>query len=666
MAEKAGPPILIRVCCSTVKRREPFVMTKMMRLLVGIAVAIAICSLCACSPKAVTVENGMINLEGTTVNFGENNVPDGDSASLKIIKATDTETENGLCSKLFELALTEAYTQPVTVTLPVPEDYSGEAEEALLVGLGIECEYDSGKVGTEYFYFPAEVAEGTASVSFIPAELAEAPLYMGASQGTAAAKKMKTSISLKCGLFSSVSYFEEGGHFRLYYPMKVEGKFFHDIVGTSGREAILSDLEAVYEKYKALGYQYDEDDFPMNVLVKKIDDAGSYHMLYGDITLNVGNFTEEYVPGSLNPLLGHEFFHYVQGCYTGIFAGSDWVDEATASYYEARAQGQTYTSLTSQYFERQFVGALPPEDTAQDGYARSPLISFLSQRKGSDAWIKTAYENGGTQEALIAAVGDPSGWAHEYYTALASGKVGQEGAYILHKNLRTGVYGADVGTTLKLRILNANDLAQKAKGEEIVLGSSTVKMNGQGCRLVAITVDADDLKKLPDGANPKVECQGASVTVISAEGRNVQNCGSSLSGLKDSADSQIVYLVVVTSQAGAGVSGSFDVKIILPEEKIDFSGVYTGVLHVTETGADIDVTTVVTFERDFGDGAYYKIVCSNDATGSTYINNSYFVRSTGEANIAGAVFTFSADGQSFYATMLDFNNKAWGTISAYK
>ena len=200
-------------------------MTKMMRLLVGIAVAIAICSLCACSPKAVTVENGMINLEGTTVNFGENNVPDGDSASLKIIKATDTETENGLCSKLFELALTEAYTQPVTVTLPVPEDYSGEAEEALLVGLGIECEYDSGKVGTEYFYFPAEVAEGTASVSFIPAELAEAPLY-GGQPGHGRSEEDEDLDFAKCGLFSSVSYFEEGGHFRLYYPMKVEGKFF--------------------------------------------------------------------------------------------------------------------------------------------------------------------------------------------------------------------------------------------------------------------------------------------------------------------------------------------------------------------------------------------------------------------------------------------------------
>ena len=93
-------------------------------------------------------------------------------------------------------------------------------------------------------------------------------------------------------------------------------------------------------------------------------------------------------------------------------------------------------------------------------------------------------------------------------------------------------------------------------------------------------------------------------------------------------------------------------------EKIDCSGAYTGILNVTETGKDIKVTTVVTPEKDSSDGSYYKIVCSNDETGSTYINGSYFVRwSTGEANIAGADFKFSADGMSFSASMKEFNGK---------
>jgi hypothetical protein len=102
-------------------------------------------------------------------------------------------------------------------------------------------------------------------------------------------------------------------------------------------------------------------------------------------------------------------------------------------------------------------------------------------------------------------------------------------------------------------------------------------------------------------------------------------------------------------------------------EKVDYSGTFTGVLQVAETGKDIDVTTVVTFEKDFGDGSYYKIVCSNNETQSTYINGSYFVRwSTGEANIAGAKFVFSADGTSFSASMRDHNDKEWGVITCQK
>jgi len=478
-------------------------------LLVLITVALIISTLSGCSSKTekkesargVGVENGIIDLEGTTISFGKNSVADGKDATMRTIQATDDEVENGLSSKLYELTLNKEYTEPLTVTIPVPDDYAGTAEEALLVGLGVECEYDSGRVGTEYFYYTAEVADGIATASFIPAEQVEAPLYMGASEGTATAVK---KVVWKLGLFTSAVYYEDGGHFRLYYPTKADGKFFYGTVGTSGLRAMLDDLEAVYEKYQALGYKYNESDFPMNVQIKKINDEGSYHSLFKDITLNVNNFTDKYVPGSLNPLLWHEFFHYVQSCYTGIFGGTDWIDEATASYYEASAKDQTFTTLTSQYFERQFTSVLPTADSAQDGYARSPLISFLSKKMGGDAWIKNVYENGGSQEALISQVGDPSGWAHEYYTALASSQVGQESTYTLYKNVSTGVYGKDVGTTLKLSIPDANKQAQKGNGEEILLGSATITMNGQGSRLIAIIMDTDELKKLPDAVNPKV------------------------------------------------------------------------------------------------------------------------------------------------------------------
>ena len=102
-----------------------------------------------------------------------------------------------MSSKLYELTLNQEYTEPVTVSFPVPEGYTGAAEEALLVGLGAEFQYATGKVGIEYIYFPAEVANGVATASFTPVELAEAPLYKGASEGSATpVKKFKWTLGV--------------------------------------------------------------------------------------------------------------------------------------------------------------------------------------------------------------------------------------------------------------------------------------------------------------------------------------------------------------------------------------------------------------------------------------------------------------------------------------
>lgn len=125
--------------------------------------------------------------------------------------------------------------------------------------------------------------------------------------------------------------------------------------------------------------------------------------------------------------------------------------------------------------------------------------------------------------------------------------------------------------------------------------------------------------------------------------------------------------VALSAKLKPFVKTEMEVILNAKTNKVDYSGTYTGVMNVTETGKDIDVTTVVTFEKDFGDGSYYKIVCSNNETQSTYINGSYFVRwSTGEANIAGAKFVFSADGTSFSASMRDHNDKEWGVITCQR
>lgn len=109
----------------------------------------------------------------------------------------------------------------------------------------------------------------------------------------------------------------------------------------------------------------------------------------------------------------------------------------------------------------------------------------------------------------------------------------------------------------KLPDADANN-GVKDDAKDILIGSAKVTMNGQGARLIALKADKDELKKVSYGANIKVECKGAQVTVLSARGR--------------------------------------------------------------------EVTTVVVFEHEFGDGDYYKITTSNNASDSKYINGSYFVR----------------------------------------
>lgn len=79
-----------------------------------------------------------------------------------------------------------------------------------------------------------------------------------------------------------------------------------------------------------------------------------------------------------------------------------------------------------------------------------------------------------------------------------------------------------------------------------------------------------------------------------------------------------------------------------------------------------EVTTVVVFEHEFGDGNYYKITTSNNESGSKYINGSYFVRKNGEVNMAGSKFNFAADGMSFTASMLETNGNVWANIAGQK
>lgn len=517
------------------------------------------------------VKDGKIELDSASVDFGRNRVADGKSAIMSETKAGITETEDGLCSALYTITIEEQLDKPVSVSLPVPEDFRTNSDIVLRIGVGVECVYDNGENEIQYFFYDAKVDDGMATASFVPKEVYDAPLYKSVEKGTGMpAQPVGGKIKFNCGLFESCCYFENGGHFKLYYPTKVNGRDFELLTG--GVRPILSDLEATYVKFKDMGYKYNDDDFPMNIEIKSISQDGAYSSLFKNIELKTGLFQGEYTTGKLNSLIWHEFFHYVQGCYTGMFGDTDWIDEATASYFEASARGETYTGLMQQYYEKTFSGPIPASENAQEGYARSAMIAYLCEKLGNNEWIRTVYENGGSTEAFISAVGDPAEWAHNYYTYLGCGG-GFDSTYSMHKNIADKISGTDIGQVLALAVPSEEDQQKMIEDEGcVVLGQTSLSMPGLGCRMVAITISEEELKKLPDSSVPQVSCIGGEVTLLSAIGKQVQLEGTSMSELSRVLDkNKKIFLAVVTSDADRGKNSTVELKVTLPG--MDINGV---------------------------------------------------------------------------------------------
>lgn|GEM_PF-2494304 len=389
----------------------------------------------------------------------------------------------------------------------------------------VTCQFMLINERTLYSYIPVEVADGVATSTFIPSQYLGEPAVRGAS-GSAKASRER----LTCGLFRLATSFEEGGHFVVYFPKQARKNFLN----AGERHALLSDLEAVYDEYLNKGYAYKKrEEWPMEVYIQSLEKPGYYFYRWngadGQIYLNRDLFKDGYKANKIKPLLAHEFFHFVQLNY--VESGSDllWFDEATATYFEGQKAGD-YPSIVREHEELVFSGVL--ENDAVNGYARMPLIKFLSQKRG-EKFILNAYTiaggGAGWEEALLSSAGPPSVWAGDFYEALIRGEVSHFSAYMLHNALvgkkgfseEEGKKGKS-GTKLELTIPKAEEIdAMVAKGEEPVFGSATVSVGSFGAQLVAITVDEKNLSRLPEGIDPSVSVSGGDFRVFVIRGGSV-------------------------------------------------------------------------------------------------------------------------------------------------
>ncbi len=532
------------------RKKMPVFATLIMALL------LTVLSACSFGKASASVRDNRIELGEVTLDFGGNTVPDSSETTLTAVKVKEKEKPEGLVSGLFELELDMTCTESVMVSIPLEESETPEDEKAVpMLGLGSDLTRSDGGVDTLYTYLPAQVKDGMVTASFIPAEYLEQLSVNGAS-GSA----KPSGERLRLGIFWCSTTFTDGGHFLVNFPAQMHTTF----ISYQDREALLSDFEDIYEEYLEKGYVYAKrGNWPIEVNIQSLDEMGYYSYgrsgAEGKIYLNRSLFEGGYQASSVKPLIAHEFFHFVQLNYVESGADNTWFDEATATYFEGQKSGNV-PSIVAEYNEKIFSGVFPEENDAANGYARMPLIQYLSQKRGEN-FILNAYtlagEGADWDSALLSSAGPPSGWAGDFYEALVKGEVGSYAPYTLYSNL-AGKGLAGVGTSLALQVPTEEEILTIMENDEIPnLGETTLSIGPYGAQLIALTIDEVNLFRVKEGTDPTVSVAGADLRVFAVHGSTVTVLPSSgesvkLGDFKKSCEEQYVFLALVTGLHGSG------------------------------------------------------------------------------------------------------------------
>ncbi|HPR40109.1 MAG TPA: hypothetical protein PKV62_03735 [Oscillospiraceae bacterium] len=601
-------------------------------------------SACGFGEASASVKDNRIELDGAALDFGGNAVPDSSETTLTALKVKEKEKPEGLASALYELELDMTCTEPVTVSIPLegdaPED---DAEAVPMLGLGNDLTLSDGGVNTLYTYLPAQVANGTVTASFIPAEYLEELSVNGASGGANPSRE-----HLRLGIFWCSTTFVDGGHFLVYFPAQMHTAF----ISYNDRSALLSDLEGVYNEYLNKGYVYAKrSSWPIEVNIQSLDAMGYYSYGWngaeGKIYLNRSLFEGGYQANAVKPLIAHEFFHFVQLNYVGSGDDNPWFDEATATYFEGQ-KGGGIPSIVAEYNEKIFSGVFPEENDAANGYARMPLIQYLSQTRGED-FILNAYtiagEGADWDSALLSSLGPPSGWAADFYEALVKGDVGSYAPYTLYSNL-TGNGLAGVGTSLALQIPTEEEIATIMENDEIPsLGETTVSVGPYGAQLVALTIDAKSLSRINEGSDPTVSVSGADLRVFAVRGSTVTVLPSSgesvkIGDFKKLCEDKYVFLALVTGLHADGKQ-DYTLKVeLVPAPTLDeLVGTYAdGAMTFTDIYISPEYRTSVASgeeeetesDDELGCDIDLDIIAALDALKGQTQPNSFLIAKTGE------------------------------------
>ncbi|HPD89443.1 MAG TPA: hypothetical protein PLU75_08250 [Oscillospiraceae bacterium] len=615
-------------------------------------------SACGFGKASASVKDNRIELDGAALDFGGNTVPDSSETTLTALKVKEKEKPEGLASTLYELELDMTCTAPVTISIPFEEGDAPEddAEAVPMLGLGNDLTLADGSVNTLYTYVPAQVGDGVVTASFIPAEYLEELSVNGASGSANPSRE-----HLRLGIFWCSTTFVDGGHFLVYFPAQMHTAF----ISYNDRSALLSDLEGVYNEYLNKGYVYAKrSSWPIEVNIQSLDAMGYYSYGWngaeGKIYLNRSLFEGGYQANAVKPLIAHEFFHFVQLNYVGSGDDNPWFDEATATYFEGQ-KGGGIPSIVAEYNEKIFSGVFPEENDAANGYARMPLIQYLSQSRG-ESFILNAYtiagEGADWDSALLSSIGPPAGWAADFYEALVKGDVGSYAPYTLYSNL-AGNGLAGIGTSLALQIPTEEEIAVIMENDEIPsLGETTVSVGPYGAQLVALTIDEKSLSRVKEGNDPTVSVAGADLRVFAVRGSTVTVLPSSgesvkIGDFKELCENQYVFLALVTGLHASGKQ-DYTLKVELaPSPTLDelvgtyedgaitFTDVYISPEYRASAAADDEEETES--DDELGCDIDIDIIGALDALKGQTQQRRFMISKTGEET--GTIAFYDEDGE---------------------
>ena len=471
---------------------------------------------------------------------------------------------------MYVLEIDKEITKPITISIPIKQPDSG----TIMLGVGMDYKDNSDKTFTVYRYVEAKISNGIATASYIPADYDSGTVKLTDNK---AAKAMGVRYA-KFGLFTRTSYYKDKGtHFSVTHPRAI-GKDGTEFLKESDLDLLFRDMEEVYDMFVGdLGYSYSKRSvYPIQVHISNLGSLdGAYDSLSNIDNCNIYINSELLKSGyssnqtKVKSIFTHEFFHFVQSNYTTTSTDSDWLDEATSTYFEWKENkgSNTLDALTNTWFHI-YEGIFPEEDDPEQGYARMPLIQFLAQ-KNEEEFIRKVYESKvtsheeWTKAIKTATKMDPYTYAGDFYESYLTQKVESNyNAGLIYSSL---VYGSGVvenvdkvGQKLNIVIPELDDIQTEIEAEEYVpLGNTQVSIDSYGAKLIGLNVSKPaDTSSMADDASLYISVDGnADLRILElTDNGNTENMlqGNIIEGINKKYGWGYTHLLLVTGLHDSG------------------------------------------------------------------------------------------------------------------